>query len=72
MTETVAPSIEDGIKFEPIHDLFPSLDFFLLKSVVMKDPLCSYADLQNGSISMLDLFFLNEMADLRGELNGRR
>ena len=39
MTEAVAPSIEDGIKFEPIHDLFPSLDFFLLKSVVMKDPL---------------------------------
>lgn len=72
MTEVVSAPVEDGIKFEPLSDLYPTLDFFLYRSISSDSPLCSYVDLHNGNISMLDLFHLNELMDLRGEVSGRR
>lgn len=72
MTEVVSAPVEDGIKFEPLSDLYPTLDFFLYRSISSDNPLCTYVDLHNGNISMLDLFHLNELMDLRGEVSGRR
>lgn len=72
MAEVASTPVEDGIKFEPLSDLYPSLDFFLYRSISSNNPLCSYVDLHNGNISMLDLFHLNELMDLRGEVSGRR
>ena len=65
MTEVVSAPVEDGIKFEPLSDLYPTLDFFLYRSISSDSPLCTYVDLHNGNISMLDLFHLNELMDLR-------
>ena len=71
MTEVVSAPVEDVIKFEPLSDLYPSLDFFLYRSISSDSPLCTYVDLHNGNISMLDLFHLNELMDLRGEVSGK-
>lgn len=67
-----AASVEDGIKFEPIDKLFPSIDFFLHQPILGPSPSCSYADLSNGNLSILDLFILNEIVELRGEVSGKK
>ena len=52
-----------------LTELFPSIDFYLYRPVIINPQMCQYKDLSDGSLSLYDLFLLHELMDLKKELS---
>jgi hypothetical protein len=48
-----------------MDSMFPSIDFFLHRPIIVEPPLCTLRELQDGTYSLLDLLTFHELADLK-------
>lgn len=45
--------------------MFPSVDSFLHRPLLVEPPMCTLKELQDGTYSIDDLYLMNELLDLK-------
>jgi len=51
------------------NKIFPEINGFLIKPVIAIPPLCTLAELQDGTYTLQDLERLNQILEIREHLN---
>ena len=52
--------------------MFPDIDFFLHRPLLVESPMCSLAELQDGTYSINDLALLNDIIDYKIDLKNKQ
>jgi len=51
------------------NKIFPEINGFLIRPVIAKPPLCTLAELQDGTYNIQDLEKLNQILEIREHIN---